>query len=894
MRAVRIEAKLQVSEKQDVTRSDYHLQLLKDVKERIDQLRLDDATKVSLNDRIDELTESNASLTAGKVVWESECEVMAKRFDETQRDLSGCQFQLKEKSDELAALRALPKEDQIVRAHMHDLENAKMMLENQMDVIAQEASEVKAELASSRKTAISAGEESHRLQVELTEAQNFLRNLLEEKEKYLGTRKTSIEKACQEIAKRAYAAKLEAKLQYDCLAKNLEQRRYEAEKGLELSQKEVQKYREERDRNVNIVKNLQEELSLCNKRLAQQSAYVNSAELGVPSRDEYELREGRLQQAIANITEIKVHFEAAQKAIAHRLGVAIDKYHNEDKDLVKKIDNSQTERDILGGQKLGTRKTYGEFEAYVDQDSRQSGVLLGAKLSVGDWTVEQMHSPDREAVPTLPIAKCFTPQQPTSKHFDLSLSHAKMKDSDDFSFSVQDITKDIFHPNELRLRTITQGTRGLQSSTDSPADIAAGSKHTKSNVTPNSVQPVEVGSTILGADSALSKITSSQYQGSPKPLRSANRRSSGLRQSAPVQEVTTTTNIRDIEIVSAEALPTKVGERALALPVQSDTATTPAGSYHGLHLGGFPNSVKDPSQTGKLAVFSPNTGAIEHHPMVTLIQTNAASFAGAALLQSSSPLSDLEPSIASLFDELTEYEKEELQKTNLVTKSRDIKIAAETGSIGGDASATQSLTADTVAGVKFKDAAATFQVFDDIDVCSASASLKTNPQLSVTDESARRRRSQPLKSALKKSKAADTDSIQDTQDSFQVPAFSPRGPIVPKMVSHAITNKQQPLTRMDIASSYNRTASGFKSGGSSRAPIGPPTARKQSAKQTVVNGEKSPLMRAPTRNARKRPAEGVSEPMKPLKQPRLSLRFPKQAQKEDRIVVPDSQDHNHS
>ena len=109
--------------------------------------------KTSLNERISELRESNAALTASGSARELECQAIAKRSEQTEQELSSCQNQLRAKSEEVAALRTLPKNDPILLGKIYDLESAQRVLDGQINTISQEASKVKDELVSSQMAA---------------------------------------------------------------------------------------------------------------------------------------------------------------------------------------------------------------------------------------------------------------------------------------------------------------------------------------------------------------------------------------------------------------------------------------------------------------------------------------------------------------------------------------------------------------------------------------------------------------------------------------------------------------------------------------------------------------------------------------------------------------------
>ena len=68
-----------------------------------------------------------------------ELQGMVKQIDQLKRELTSSRDQLTATSETLAALRALPKEDPVLRGKIHDLESANDILQSQVYTANQES-----------------------------------------------------------------------------------------------------------------------------------------------------------------------------------------------------------------------------------------------------------------------------------------------------------------------------------------------------------------------------------------------------------------------------------------------------------------------------------------------------------------------------------------------------------------------------------------------------------------------------------------------------------------------------------------------------------------------------------------------------------------------------------
>lgn len=821
------------------------LKLFENLKERINQLRLDQDAKSGLNERISELRESNAALTASGNARELEIQAMTKRINEMGRELSDCRDQLAAKSDELAALRALPKEDPVFVGKMRDLENAKTILEGQINTVNQETSKAKEELVSCRETILNAQEQSQEFQGKLTEARTTIKTLLEDKKKCLATYKAEVEKACDKVANAAYAAKMEVKLQHDCRVKNVEQRRSEAERELALAQEKLHKSQEERTSYTTDLNKFQEDLSACKKQIAQQSAYIKRADRLLPARDLFDCRQGELQQVIARMIELKAHFEDVQKETSKQIGDAVIKYQSETASLIKRVD------------------------------------ALEKESSMPDQAPHQMGPPG--AI----IPKFFAAQRPSSAASNLYSSQAGTNDDRSFSHDMPGTPKDASRQNELRISSAIQRSSSSNISHATPTET----HYANPDVTPSGVQWLQVASTMMRTNPVVAKLATespSPYQGTPKPLRPANRKSRGLAQSVQEEESMTTIEIHSVKVSSLG----QTNARSPPTQPRKDMVMSSSGLSR-MSSGRISSTIIQPPRGEKPVDTSyDNTAGHEEHSIVTQTPTDETPFKGAPQLTSSSPLTDL---VLSSID-LVGCEEDDSNKASLETKDSKVGTSTLKKDGGGRTSASTYVSAgDTVAAVKFKEVPTSYQFSDDDDFGGINATRSVKPtMLSATDESVRRRQPKPLKSALKKSsKTQDRSTANMAQtDVYTIPKSTLTDPSLLKTTTRSTTKQAAPARNATSGSSYNRIASGSKSDGSSQASAAPSAVQKLSAtRQILSNVEKSPLMPAPQRNSRKRSAsqsEPKSLPTKPFKQPRLSL--PNQGHRESRTVTPDSQE----
>lgn len=375
-------------------RYETHVNLFEDLKERIDQVFLDQKTQSKLNDVITELREANATLSSSLSARGAECQGMTARIAGLESELTSYRGLLNAKSDELAIALALPKDDPQLRAKCHDLENANIALQNQVDNATQETASSRKELDSVRETALETGNRLHELEGQFNEAQNLIIKLAEEKKQYVSNAKLDIEKARQEVAKASSAAKSEMIMRNDALVKNLEQRRTEAEAQVRHLKDELQRAQSERDGYVSSASQLEHELSTCKEENTKQASQIRQLELQSMSREALERQEALLECARGEIIELRTRLEHVRGETTGSLSAAlrlskgveyqlrqVDDLEHENESLREQHHNLEEKYDAL--RESATRPIPGEYihDAHCELVASQTPLEIGSQPS---------------------------------------------------------------------------------------------------------------------------------------------------------------------------------------------------------------------------------------------------------------------------------------------------------------------------------------------------------------------------------------------------------------------------------------------------------------------------------------------------------------------------------
>ena len=397
----RLLKKLQSTDSNDANAQELSLKLFEDVKERIDQVKLDQETHIQLNERIGELREINGTFSASLSARELQCQGLTSRIDELERDLTNYRDQLAAKSDELTAALALPKEDPQLRSKLYDLQNMNALLRSQIDSVGLEYGLAKESVQSSQEASARFQDQIRELDQKLSVAVGTIKRTAEEKDAYIAASKQDIEKAKKEIAEAANAAKNETGMRHAATVKNFEQRRIETESQLKMAKEDLQRCQEQNTNYAKHIDDLMTEMAGYKESLNQQASQIKDIEGQNPSREYLDTRDQNIESAHAELASLKADLgvasnEAAEKLDEARRGQAeaanqmqmMEKLQEEKKDLRSEITNLQNKYDTLRN----------STSRYL---TRTGDIENGG--SVDAWaTTVPLHTPQKMPPPALP------------------------------------------------------------------------------------------------------------------------------------------------------------------------------------------------------------------------------------------------------------------------------------------------------------------------------------------------------------------------------------------------------------------------------------------------------------------------------------------------------------
>lgn len=217
---------------------------MEDLKSGLDQLRLDRETESRLNCCINELGKSNRGLIAEKIALERDAHNLAKELDGVKRDLAHCQGQLNTKSDELAAALAVPSEDPLLRAKIQILESTNSKLESWLESANQKVSTLKEEIQSHGETSNFKEQQIKELERSIDIAQTTIKNLSEEKSKYIADKERETEEACWNITQKFTVQEAAMKRNFEDEIKKLDQKYKDRDAELNSAQEDLSRLRE--------------------------------------------------------------------------------------------------------------------------------------------------------------------------------------------------------------------------------------------------------------------------------------------------------------------------------------------------------------------------------------------------------------------------------------------------------------------------------------------------------------------------------------------------------------------------------------------------------------------------------------------------------------------------
>jgi hypothetical protein len=373
----RFETSMQASNNGAATQQEPNIKLLDDFKTMFNQLRLDKESELQLNNRIFELGQSNNTLVVEKMAREREIQGLANQVDELKRDLADTRGQLSSKNDELATALAVPKEDPRLRAQIHDLETANNIVTGKFESSNQKQAKLKKELGSFQELVRGKDQKIKDWEQKLNDTQSRIRNLQEEKTKYLATKQQEIERACSEerqrIAKAAEASKATMKMKLESEINHLEQNVKEKDDELALAKEELQKVQDESGIYINTANKLQRELALYKEQVVQQIVHLKRLEEQNPGQEDSDRLANNLQSVRNECTELRNHLESIRSENSQKFEAALRGQQAIEGNL-RQIDALENENERLKERNAELQKRVeGLNEAYNEQKALQAG-----------------------------------------------------------------------------------------------------------------------------------------------------------------------------------------------------------------------------------------------------------------------------------------------------------------------------------------------------------------------------------------------------------------------------------------------------------------------------------------------------------------------------------------
>lgn len=276
---------------------------------------------------------------------------VTKQAEELRRDLADSRGQLSAKSDELAAILALPKEDPKLQAKIRDLENTNSALQGQLDAVNEETSRLKSELTPLQEASLGRQEEIKEIERKFKEAQTRIKSFNEEKKKYQEACKTDSERTCQELAKKANNSKTEMNLKHQAIAKNLEKKRAEAEAELDTAKEELQRIKDERVSSAGEISKLRTQLATVGQ-LDARMQHLAELNTGLENLDS---QTNDLQSARRDITRIQNQIESVRNENT-RIQEARTRERKEFEETSKRIGDLQREKQAVEEQNVNLQE----------------------------------------------------------------------------------------------------------------------------------------------------------------------------------------------------------------------------------------------------------------------------------------------------------------------------------------------------------------------------------------------------------------------------------------------------------------------------------------------------------------------------------------------------------
>jgi predicted nucleic acid-binding Zn-ribbon protein len=169
--AYRVEKKFQTAESSIIQVRDAGVEVLAELKNRLEMLSGDESTQRNLNATIADLREENATLKERFQSRDAEFSRIERQFNEIKQELQVCRTQLTATTNDLGKAIAAPREDTFLRTQLQDLQTSYSIAKGEADSSAIEMERVRADLHEQEKLTLLAQQETSKLQDELQQSQ---------------------------------------------------------------------------------------------------------------------------------------------------------------------------------------------------------------------------------------------------------------------------------------------------------------------------------------------------------------------------------------------------------------------------------------------------------------------------------------------------------------------------------------------------------------------------------------------------------------------------------------------------------------------------------------------------------------------------------------------------
>jgi predicted nucleic acid-binding Zn-ribbon protein len=166
-----VEKKFQTAGSSIIQVRDAGVEVLAELKNRLEMLSGDDSTQRNLNATITDLREENTTLKERLHSRDAEFSRIERQFNEIKQELQECRTQLTATTNDLGKAVTAPREDTFLRTQLQDLQTSYSIAKDEADSSANEMERVRADLHEQEKLTLLAQQETSKLQDELRQSQ---------------------------------------------------------------------------------------------------------------------------------------------------------------------------------------------------------------------------------------------------------------------------------------------------------------------------------------------------------------------------------------------------------------------------------------------------------------------------------------------------------------------------------------------------------------------------------------------------------------------------------------------------------------------------------------------------------------------------------------------------